>query len=115
MGSPVFTYGLGWFIEPYRGYTVVQHGGNVEGHSLMIGVVPQEKIGIVALTNVAGLPLRDILLYAGVDRALELADRDWNRRFHAVFDPLLVAREQAKETAAEERIADAPPVHVHFW
>ncbi|HZG68056.1 MAG TPA: serine hydrolase, partial [Herpetosiphonaceae bacterium] len=111
MGSAIFTYGLGWFIEPYRGYTVVQHGGNVEGHSLMIGFVPQEKIGVVALTNVAGLPLRDILLYAGVDRALDLADRDWNRRFHAVFDPLLVAREQAKQTAADERIADAPPTH----
>ena len=111
MGNTIFTYGLGWFIEPYRGYTLVQHGGNVEGHSLMIGFVPQAKIGVVALTNVASLPLRDILLYEGLDRALELPDRDWNRHFHAMVDPLLVATEQAKQTAAAERVRDAPPTH----
>jgi Domain of unknown function (DUF3471)/Beta-lactamase len=111
MGNTIFTYGLGWFIEPYRGYTLVQHGGNVEGHSLMIGFVPQEQIGIVALTNVAGLPLRDVLLYSGIDRALGLADRDWNRRFHAIVDPLLAAEEQAKQTAKDERVEKAPMTH----
>jgi hypothetical protein len=111
MGNTIFTYGLGWFIEPYRGYTVVQHGGNVEGHSLIIGFVPQEKIGVVALTNVAGLPLRDILLYESIDRALDLPDRDWNTKFHTMIDPFLVATEHAKQTAAEERVADAPPTH----
>src|SRR3712207_6066864 len=87
MGTTIFNYGLGWFIEPYRGYTVVQHGGNVEGHSLMIGFVPQEQIGVVALTNVARLPLRDILLYEALDRALDLPERDWNQKFHAMVDP----------------------------
>ena len=111
LGNTIFNYGLGWFIEPYRGYTLVHHGGNVEGHSLMIGFVPQEKIGVVALTNVAGLPLRDILLYESIDRALDLPDRDWNGKFHAMVDPLLVATERAKQTAAAERVPDAPPTH----
>jgi CubicO group peptidase (beta-lactamase class C family) len=111
MGNTIFTYGMGWFIEPYRGYTLIQHGGNVEGHSLIIGFIPQENIGVVGLTNIGMLPLRDVLLYEGIDRALGLEDRDWNARFHAMFDPIIVAEAKAKQTAAVERVADAPPTH----
>jgi len=111
MGNTISTYGMGWFIEPYRGYTLIQHGGNLEGHSLMIGFVPQEKIGIVVLTNIAALPLRDVLLYESIDRALDLPDRDWNKKFHAMFDPLIIGEAKAKQTAVEEKIEDAPPTH----
>jgi CubicO group peptidase (beta-lactamase class C family) len=110
-GNTIFTYGLGWGVEPYRGYTLVQHGGNVEGHSLMIGFVPQEKLGVVALTNIAMLPLRDVLLYEAIDRALALPDRDWNSRFHELFDPLIKGEAKGKQTAAEEQLDDAPPTH----
>lgn len=111
MGNTISTYGMGWFIEPYRGYTLISHGGNVEGHSLVIGFVPQEKTGIIALTNIAQLPLRDVLLYESVDRALELPDRDWNKKFHGVFDPMIIGEAKAKLTAKEERIEDAPTTH----
>jgi CubicO group peptidase (beta-lactamase class C family) len=111
MGNTIFTYGMGWFIEPYRGYTVISHGGNVEGHSLVIGFVPQEKVGVIALTNIAAMPLRDVLLYESVDRALDLPDRDWNKKYHEMFDPIIVAEARAKQTAAQERIQDAPPTH----
>jgi CubicO group peptidase (beta-lactamase class C family) len=111
MGNTISAYGMGWFIEPYRGYTLISHGGNVEGHSLVIGFVPQEKTGIIALTNIAQLPLRDVLLYESVDRALELPDRDWNKKFHGVFDPMIIGEAKAKLTAKEERIEDAPTTH----
>lgn len=111
LGNTIFTYGLGWFVEPYRGYTLVHHGGNVEGHSLIIGFVPQEKVGVVVLTNVAGLPLRDVLLYQGIDLALDLPEKDWNTRFHDMFDPFILAEAKGKQTAAAERLDDAPPTH----
>jgi CubicO group peptidase (beta-lactamase class C family) len=111
LGNTIFNYGMGWFIEPYRGYTLIHHGGNVEGHSLIIGFVPQENIGVVALTNIGMLPLRDVLLYEGIDRALDLPARDWNARYHAVYDPLIAGEAQAKQTAVEERIESAPPTH----
>jgi len=111
LGNTIFTYGMGWFVEPYRGYTLVHHGGNVEGHSLIIGFVPQEKVGVVALTNIAMLPLRDVLLYESIDRALDLPDRSWNSKFHQMFDPIIAGEAQGKRTAAEERIEHAPPTH----
>jgi len=102
---------MGWFVEPYRGHTLVHHGGNVEGHSLIIGFVPQEQIGVVALTNIGLLPLRDVLLFESIDRALDLPDRDWNAKFHSLFDPIIAGEAKGKQTAAAERVADAPPTH----
>lgn len=111
LGNTILTYGMGWFIEPYRGLTLIHHGGNVEGHSLVIGFVPQEQVGVVALTNIGMLPLRDVLLYESIDRALDLPDRDWNSRFHNIFDPFIVGQAKAKQTAQEERLSEAPPSH----
>jgi CubicO group peptidase (beta-lactamase class C family) len=111
LGNTIFTYGMGWFVEPYRGYTLVHHGGNVEGHSLIIGLVPQEKVGVVVLTNIAMLPLRDVLLYESIDRVLDLPDRNWNIKFHEMFDPIIAGEAKSKQTAAEERIENAPPTH----
>jgi len=102
---------MGWFIQPYRGHTLIQHGGNVEGHSLIIGFIPQEKIGVIALTNIAGMPLRDVLLYEGMDRALNLPDRNWNTRYHKVWDPLIAARAKGKNTSAAERLEEAVATH----
>lgn len=110
-GNTIFTYGLGWFVEPYRGCTLVHHGGNVEGHSLIVGFVPQTGVGVIALTNIAMLPLRDVLLYEGIDRALDLDDRGWNDRFLQLFAPMIAGEAKAKGTSAEERVADAPPSH----
>jgi CubicO group peptidase (beta-lactamase class C family) len=112
LGNTIFAYGMGWFIEPYRGMTLIHHGGNVEGHSLVIGFVPQESVGVIALTNIAGSPLPDVLLYEGIDRALDLPDREWNTKFHAMVDPLIVAHAKGKQTASEERLEKAPPTHL---
>jgi CubicO group peptidase (beta-lactamase class C family) len=111
MGNTINTYGMGWFIEPYRGYTLISHGGNVEGHSLIIGFIPQEKIGVVGLTNIAELPLRDVLLYESIDRLLDLPEQDWNRKFHAMFDPLILGQAVGKQTASAEKVDNAPATH----
>ncbi|MFU8888772.1 MAG: serine hydrolase [Trueperaceae bacterium] len=109
MGNELFAYGMGWFVEPYRGHTVVQHGGNVEGHSLLIGFVPRERTGVVVLANGAGMPLRDALFYEALDRALDLPPRDWNARCHGLYDEAFRGMARGKTTATGERVPDAPP------
>jgi CubicO group peptidase (beta-lactamase class C family) len=108
MGTTLLTYALGWSVEPYRGHTLVQHGGNVEGHSLMVGFVPEERTGVVVLTNGAMMPLRDALLYEALDRALRLEPRDWNARLHGVYDEAFRGMARGKATALHERREDAP-------
>ncbi len=111
LGNALFTYALGWSVEPYRGHTLVQHGGNVEGHSLQIGFVPRERTGVVVLTNGAMMPLRDVLFYEALDRALDLEPRDWNARFHRLFDEDFRAMAKGKVTEASERHESGPPSH----
>lgn len=44
-------YGLGWFIEEYAGRKIVAHTGGVNGFVTSVCLVPEEKLGIVVLTN----------------------------------------------------------------
>jgi len=54
-GLPFLTeqgYGMGWFTEQYRGYSLVEHSGDVKGFAANITLVPAKQIGVAILTNV---------------------------------------------------------------
>lgn len=44
-------YGLGWFLQEYSGRKIVSHTGGVNGYLTSVALVPEEKLGIVVLTN----------------------------------------------------------------
>lgn len=44
-------YGLGWLIGKYRGFDFISHGGDLEGFSSEVALLPEKKIGLVILTN----------------------------------------------------------------
>lgn len=44
-------YGLGWFMEEYAGRKIVAHTGGVNGFVTSVCLIPEEKLGIVVLTN----------------------------------------------------------------
>ena len=46
-----FSYGMGWFVETYRGHVMVEHGGNINGFSALVTMIPDQKLGVVTLTN----------------------------------------------------------------
>jgi len=52
-----FSYGLGWFLQDWKGKRVVQHGGNIDGFNSLVAMVPEEKLGFVLLTNVSASSL----------------------------------------------------------
>ncbi len=47
-------YGLGWFTSEYRGVKVVDHGGNINGFTAQMQLLPEKGIGFVLLTNMDG-------------------------------------------------------------
>lgn len=110
-GHSIAAYGFGWSIRPYQGRTLVSHTGGVEGQSTVIGFIPEENIGAIVLTNIGLLPLKEALLFEALDRVLNLSPRDWNAKIHEFFDPLLGAAAKGKQTAARERLKEAPPTH----
>jgi CubicO group peptidase (beta-lactamase class C family) len=73
-------YGLGWFVETYRGYRLIRHSGNLSGFSAYLGFMPKEKMGVVMLSNVGSSPLDPMIPFYIYDQLLGLPVVDWNRR-----------------------------------
>jgi CubicO group peptidase (beta-lactamase class C family) len=44
-------YGFGWFTGEYRGVKIVEHGGNIDGFTANMQILPEKGIGIVLLAN----------------------------------------------------------------
>jgi len=104
-------YGLGWFINPYRGHTLVHHGGNIDGFSSLISFIPAEGVGAVVLTNLNSTMLTYVVTFDLYDRLLGLGLLDWGPRLKAEVDAMLAAAEKALEKSAADRKPDAPPSH----
>ena len=62
-----FSYGLGWFIQDYRGATVWMHTGSIDGMSAIIGLLPDQRMGVYVLANIDHAELRHALMYQAFD------------------------------------------------
>ncbi len=53
-------YGLGWALNEWNGRQVISHGGGIDGFNSLVALLPDQKLGLVVLTNVSGsaLPAR---------------------------------------------------------
>lgn len=105
------SYGLGWFIESYRGKKRVHHGGNIDGFSAMVSLLPDDGLGVVVLTNLNGTPLPGIVARHASDRMLGLQSIDWNGRALKRRDVGEKASAVAKKAAGEERKTGTTPAH----
>ncbi|MBN1137187.1 MAG: serine hydrolase [Anaerolineae bacterium] len=105
------SYGLGWFINAYRGHTLVHHGGNIDGFSSLVSFIPGKGVGAVVLTNLNSTFLTYVVTFDLYDRLLDLGLVDWGPRLKGDMDAMLAAVEKGKEKSAAERRPDAPPSH----
>ncbi len=105
------SYGLGWSIQPYRGYLMVEHGGNIDGFSAAAAFMPQEDLGVVILCNMNGSPMPQIIGYNLFDRLLGLEPVPWNERLKTDFDAAKEAQKKGKEQSASRRQEGKGPSH----
>lgn len=102
-------YGLGWFLADHQGRLLAMHGGNIDGMSAMVGLMPEEELGVVVLTNMNQTGLMAALAYQAVDLMLGREDMDWSARLLPAFKE---GENQASESLAEleaSRIAGTAP------
>lgn len=104
-------YGLGWFVESYRGKKRVHHGGAIDGFMAQVSFLPSEGIGVVVLTNLGGNPLPDIVARHASDRLMGLEPIDWNGRALKRREVAETASAAAKKAAGDERKAGTKPAH----
>ena len=105
------TYGMGWFIHAYRGHRMAEHGGNIDGFSSLVTLLPQENIGIVVLSNMNGSPVPYILTYNVIDRLLALEEIPWNERFKKEHDEFKEAEARGKDKSETDRVSGTSPSH----
>lgn len=73
-------YGQGWGISNYRGYALIEHGGNIDGFSALVSLLPKENTGIVVLSNSINF-LSYVIVREIFDRFLGLRGRDWSLHY----------------------------------
>jgi CubicO group peptidase (beta-lactamase class C family) len=90
------SYGLGWFVQEYRGHQVITHGGGIDGFTSLVGFVPERAVGFVVLTNHSeDAHLPQVVGYRILDSLLGLRETDWNTYYKA---------EDEKSSAEESRV-----------
>jgi CubicO group peptidase (beta-lactamase class C family) len=107
--SNFLLYGMGWFMNDYRGKKVVQHGGNIDGMTALVAMIPDEKFGIVILTNMNGSGLTYVLMNRTFDHHLKAPLRDWSGEMRKSFDALAAAGREAQKRAEAQRVSGTKP------
>ncbi len=51
-------YGMGWMLSSWNDHEVVQHGGNIDGFSTSVGMMPDQDLGFVLLSNISASGLQ---------------------------------------------------------
>ncbi len=70
-------YGLGWSLADLKGRKTVSHGGGYDGMYSRVVMVPEEKLGIVVLTN-SMTGISSAITNTVVDQYLGGETRDWS-------------------------------------
>jgi len=76
-------YGLGWFMEEYSGRKFVGHTGGVNGFVTSVAMIPEEKLGIIVLTNTDANNFYEALRYEIMDAYLGLPYRNYSKVYLA--------------------------------
>ena len=96
-------YGLGWFMMDYHGRQVVYHTGGVDGMISLVGMVPEEDLGVVILTNKIPHNLINSLFFHVMDGFMGIAAQDWNNVFMKREQELELKEQQKKEETERNR------------
>ena len=109
---PIITYAFGWNAVPYRGRFALTHTGGIDGISAFVGMIPEENLGVVVLTNSDGQIMNTAAGYVIFDEALGVPFFDWASRLKERSDKLSEnSLNEMNLKAAALRRSGAKPSH----
>lgn len=111
MDSPRFLdYGFGWFLQDFRGRKWVNHGGNIDGMAALVGFLPDDKLGVVILTNLNGSDITIPLMENLFDRFLGISPpKDYNTSYLAKEQEFQAAGREARQKRVAARASGTHP------
>lgn len=99
------TYGLGWFQQDYRGHYVAMHTGSIDGRTAIVGLMPDERLGVYIFGNVDHAEFRHALMWRVFDAYTGAPKRDWSAEFLALYGDMKTA---GAKSVAEREAARVP-------
>ena len=101
-------YGMGWLIQPYRGFQCIYSGGNGCGFGCRAAFFPSESLGVVVLTNQVGTHMLKVIAHNIYDRMLGLRQLPWNSRY---LEIAARTRSTTGEARRKRKSVSARPLH----
>jgi CubicO group peptidase (beta-lactamase class C family) len=100
-------YGLGLFLEEYQGREIVSHTGGVNGFVSSITMIPEEKLGIIILTNTDQNELYEALKWEILDAYLGLPYRNYSKVYLGSFQKFINT-----EKKTDQELRDSVTLHL---
>lgn len=102
-------YGLGWMLRDYRGKKVAAHSGGIDGMSSHVALLPEEKVGVVVLSNLDSNMLPVAIANRVLDAYLKAPARDWSADLRKVMKGVEEIEKKEEKRKEEERVKDTKP------
>lgn len=95
-------YGLGWFLEEYCGKKIVSHTGGVNGFVTSVTLIPEEKLGIIVLTNTDQNAFYEALKWEVADAYLGKPYRNYSKVYNDFTN-----QQKNADDAADKKLKDS--------
>ena len=104
-------YGMGWFLEDYRGEFVAFHTGSIEGRTAIVGLIPDRHLGVAIFTNLDHSEVRHALMYTAFDRYLgpNVPPHDWSAEMHRMYQAFADSAALRQRAAESKRVVNTHP------
>lgn len=93
-------YAMAWHVEDYRGHLLLTHTGSVKGFHANLALLPNDRIGIVVLSNLDASRMPEASTKSIMDQLLGLPKKDWDG-WYAGRERIAESREQTREREHE--------------
>jgi CubicO group peptidase (beta-lactamase class C family) len=109
--TSLMAYGLGWFVQDYRGELLVSHSGSLNGFRAHVNLLPKRNTGFVILANAgrsrAVVALRNSL----ADLLTRKEGRDWNSYYLMIERKAHLRDRDARNERVATRHPNTTPSH----
>jgi CubicO group peptidase (beta-lactamase class C family) len=105
------TYALGWFQQDYDGRAVSFHTGSIDGMVAIIGLIPDERLGVYVLANADHVELRHALMLEVFDLwgPPKPKPRDWSTELRTLYGNQRAQAIAAAKAAEAKRVMGTKP------
>ena len=112
-GSNVFSMSVMRERLPKKAYAevvdVMEHGGNINGFTALVTMIPDQNLGIVNLVNFDSSFNTYATTYGIIDAVLGVEGGDWDNRFREFVDQILKAQPAGIAQLNGEKIEGTHP------